>query len=172
MPRRWPTPKMESAYRKANPNCTCVYDDYIDNIHPQTDCPDHGVVVVSSNDPRRVGVHRKDVHVGKKPKPNHFSNDALGDPMTCTGDHHHPKYVPMETLKESIAELEPDWKTPPEHYQGEGMQPWEVWEAFDLDAWQAAAVKYILRAGKKGPAGPDYIKARNYIEYLINRETK
>lgn len=159
-PRRLTTLQAEREYREANPDCTCEFDDYSWKVHPQVDCPYHGQVMSitnSSDDPHRVGVHRKNA---VKLKPNHFVKDHL---------------TPVEAAKlltESMAELEPDWKTPPEHYQGEGMQPWEVWEAFELDAWQAAAVKYILRAGKKGPAGPDYIKARNYIDYLINRETK
>ena len=28
-------------------------------------------------------------------KPNHFYNDALGDPATCTEDHNHPTPEPM-----------------------------------------------------------------------------
>lgn len=61
--------------------------------------------------------------------------------------------------------------TIPEHYTGEGdLQPWDVWEAFDLDPWEANAVKYIIRAGLKGPALEDYRKAAHYLQYLIERE--
>lgn len=28
-------------------------------------------------------------------KPNHFHDDALGDPYSCTGDHNHPEKVGM-----------------------------------------------------------------------------
>jgi hypothetical protein len=66
---------------------------------------------------------------------------------------------------------ERDWKEPPHRYQGKnGMQVWHIWEAYDLDPWQAAAVKYILRAGKKGPAATDYRKALDYLNYLLARE--
>lgn len=61
--------------------------------------------------------------------------------------------------------------TIPEHYTGQGeLQPWDVWEAFDLDPWEANAVKYIIRAGLKGPALEDYRKAAHYLQYLIERE--
>lgn len=58
-----------------------------------------------------------------------------------------------------------------EHYMGRDMQPWDIWEAFNLDPWTATAVKYLLRAGKK--SGEDEVKdlrkARYYVDYLIER---
>ena len=57
------------------------------------------------------------------------------------------------------------------HYgPSEDLQPWDIWEAFDLNPWQANAIKYILRAGKKGPALEDYQKAAHYVQYLVERE--
>lgn len=60
----------------------------------------------------------------------------------------------------------------PSHYQGNGMDPWAVWDAFDLDRYTANAVKYLLRAGKKdiAPRLDDLRKARNYINKLIELE--
>jgi hypothetical protein len=31
-------------------------------------------------------------------KPNHYHNDSLGDPYTCTGDHNHPDELPQEVV--------------------------------------------------------------------------
>lgn len=66
---------------------------------------------------------------------------------------------------------------PPKHYSGAGgIDPWAVWDAFDLDRYTANAVKYLLRAGKKEingeqvPVMDDLIKARNYINKAIERE--
>lgn len=62
---------------------------------------------------------------------------------------------------------------PPAHYGG-GLQidPWAVWDAFDLDRYTANAVKYLLRAGKKdiAPRLDDLRKARNYIAKAIEME--
>lgn len=58
------------------------------------------------------------------------------------------------------------------HYRQTGIQPWQIWEAYGLDPWQASVIKYILRAGRKEnvPAKQDYEKARHYLDYLIERE--
>lgn len=59
----------------------------------------------------------------------------------------------------------------PKHYQatfrGEPLEVIDVIEAFGLDFNLGNAVKYILRAGKKGPAAEDLAKARWYIERAI-----
>ncbi|MEU3052223.1 DUF3310 domain-containing protein [Streptomyces griseus] len=73
-----------------------------------------------------------------------------------------------------MSELSPSsMETAPSHYQNDAkMQPWHIWEAFGLDPWEANAVKYLLRAGKKdiAPRVDDLRKARHYIDYLIERE--
>lgn len=62
---------------------------------------------------------------------------------------------------------------PPEHYAGT-IEPWDYFASHGLDFWQATAVRYITRAGRKNieadNALKDYIKARDYIDYLIRRE--
>lgn len=66
-----------------------------------------------------------------------------------------------------------DWRIPPTHYNSkDGIQPWDVWDAFDLDRYTANAVKYILRAGKKdiAPRLDDLKKAANYIAKAIDVE--
>lgn len=65
------------------------------------------------------------------------------------------------------------YEPPPTHYStGAGIDPWAVWDAFDLDRYTANAVKYLLRAGKKdiAPRLDDLVKARNYIEKAIEIE--
>ena len=56
----------------------------------------------------------------------------------------------------------------PSHYQGKGLECIQVIEAFNLGFNLGNAVKYILRAGKKGMRAEDIEKA---IWYL-NRELK
>jgi hypothetical protein len=50
------------------------------------------------------------------------------------------------------------------------MEPWDVIDSFGLDWYKGNVLKYLLRAGKKGPALPDLIKARNYLDRVISME--
>lgn len=59
--------------------------------------------------------------------------------------------------------------TIPPHYESGGLQPWDVVDAFNLDFYLGNVSKYILRAGKKGPALPDLRKAAHYLQYAIER---
>lgn len=59
----------------------------------------------------------------------------------------------------------------PDHYPA-GMEPIDVIDFHGLDFYTGNAIKYILRAGKKG--GPekemeDLVKARTYIDFAIAR---
>jgi hypothetical protein len=57
----------------------------------------------------------------------------------------------------------------PPHYQTEsGLQPIDVIEKFDLNFNLGNAIKYILRAGKKGSAQQDLQKAIYYLSREIN----
>lgn len=57
----------------------------------------------------------------------------------------------------------------PAHYHANGMEVIDVIEAFDLNFRLGNAVKYLLRAGKKGNAVEDLKKARQYIGREIAR---
>jgi len=57
----------------------------------------------------------------------------------------------------------------PAHYQGVGLEVIEVIEAFDLNFCLGNAVKYILRAGKKGDTQEDLMKAAWYINKEIEK---
>lgn len=58
------------------------------------------------------------------------------------------------------------------HYKGHKIQPWEIWEAYDLNGWEASAVKYLLRHKYKGNSLEDLMKAKHNIEYLIAKEER
>ncbi len=57
----------------------------------------------------------------------------------------------------------------PSHYKSNGMEAIDVIEAFGLSYQLGSAAKYILRAGKKGPAAEDLRKAIWFIEREIKR---
>ncbi|MFJ9413071.1 DUF3310 domain-containing protein [Streptomyces sp. NPDC101227] len=59
----------------------------------------------------------------------------------------------------------------PAHYMTDmGLQPWDVIDAFGLDFYLGNVIKYVLRAGKKGPALDDLRKAQHYIQKAIEKE--
>ena len=57
----------------------------------------------------------------------------------------------------------------PAHYRGDGMEAIDVIEAFGLGFRLGNAVKYILRAGKKGDAVICLQKARFYLDREISK---
>jgi hypothetical protein len=60
----------------------------------------------------------------------------------------------------------------PPHYSVGGMEAIDVIEAFDLGFRLGNAVKYILRAGRKGSRREDLEKARWYLDREIAKEAK
>ena len=52
----------------------------------------------------------------------------------------------------------------PDHYKGNGLEVIEVIESFELGFNLGNAIKYILRAGKKGDKETDLEKARWYLK--------
>lgn len=56
----------------------------------------------------------------------------------------------------------------PDHYRGNGMQPFDVVNAFNLDFYEGNALKYLLRWRKKNGV-EDLCKARTYVQILIDR---
>ena len=55
------------------------------------------------------------------------------------------------------------------HYVKRSIQPWEVWEAYDMNPWEAIALKYLLRHKDKGKPLEYLKKCKHYLEYLINK---
>lgn len=58
------------------------------------------------------------------------------------------------------------------HYKERKIQPWEVWEAYDMNGWEASALKYLLRYKDKGKPLEDLYKCRHNIEYLIAQQER
>ena len=58
------------------------------------------------------------------------------------------------------------------HYKDRAVQPWEVWEAYQMDGWEASATKYLLRYKDKGKPLEDLYKCKHNVEYLIAREER
>jgi hypothetical protein len=57
----------------------------------------------------------------------------------------------------------------PAHYRSNGLEAINVIEAFALNFHLGNAVKYVLRAGRKGDAVEDLQKARWYLDREIAR---
>lgn len=57
----------------------------------------------------------------------------------------------------------------PQHYRSGGLEAIDVIEAFNLNFHLGNAVKYILRAGRKGDTNTDLGKAKWYLEREIER---
>lgn len=58
-----------------------------------------------------------------------------------------------------------------DHYTRCAIQPWEIIERNGLGFFEANVIKYVLRYKNKNGL-EDLLKAKHYIEYLINREEK
>jgi hypothetical protein len=72
-----------------------------------------------------------------------------------------------EQLKDLVQE---DAVNHPSHYQGKSMEVIDVIEDFDLAFHLGNAIKYILRAGKKGSREEDINKAIWYLKRFISFE--
>jgi len=58
------------------------------------------------------------------------------------------------------------------HYKERAIQPWEVWEAYDMNGWEASALKYLLRYKDKGKPLEDLYKCMHNIQYLIAKQER
>lgn len=73
---------------------------------------------------------------------------------------------------EPVQAWDATYRPPPSHYAADGIDPWAIWRAFDLNPWEANLVKYVCRAGKKPGESrlKDLLKAKDYLNYLIEQE--
>lgn len=71
-------------------------------------------------------------------------------------------------------EAKSPYDPPPTHYAANGMQPWDIIDAYKLDYYAGNVLKYLLRAGKKdiAPKLDDLKKARNCLARLIEQEER
>lgn len=56
-----------------------------------------------------------------------------------------------------------------DHYERRLIQPWDIWREYDLNAFEGAVIKYILRHRDKGGV-EDLKKARHTLDRLIEIE--
>jgi hypothetical protein len=75
----------------------------------------------------------------------------------------------LEGLQDSIELPKHDLVNHPKHYQGNGIEVIDIIEAFNLNFSLGNAIKYILRADKKGNKKQDLQKS---IWYLNNELSK
>lgn len=59
--------------------------------------------------------------------------------------------------------------TKPSHYNSTTITPFQVIDDWGLDFYLGNVIKYLCRAGKKGLAKPDLLKAQEYLQQTINR---
>ena len=80
-------------------------------------------------------------------------------------------YINVTDNQENIGRLEKEEVTNPKHYDkvGFGIQPLEYIIANELDFLEGNIIKYVSRYPHKGGVN-DLLKARTYIEKLIERE--
>lgn len=57
------------------------------------------------------------------------------------------------------------------HYEDMPIQPWEVIDRAELDFWEGNVIKYVMRYRAKNGV-EDLKKARHYLDYLIDRESR
>ncbi len=55
-------------------------------------------------------------------------------------------------------------------YSKHKIQPWQIWEEYDLNPWEADIVKRILRTKKGESRKLDLEKIKHICDYLIKRE--
>lgn len=59
--------------------------------------------------------------------------------------------------------------TPPGHYAGKGLQPFDVIDTYSFEYYDGNALKYLLRWDKKGSPLGDLKKAVHYIQETLLR---
>ena len=55
-----------------------------------------------------------------------------------------------------------------DHYLKHSIQPWDIWQEYELNAFEGAVLKYLLR--RKGDRVEDLKKARHTLDRLIEIE--
>jgi hypothetical protein len=149
-------------YARMTPNCTCTFDSYDLCLRLHLDCPVHGISQTDAELLAEAVTSAATVEsVFKAQCGCRYAEKAEYEehrPPRVACDQHAKGYAP-----------------PPGHYStGTGLDPWTIWDAYDLDRYTANAVKYLLRAGKKSiaPKLDDLRKAANYVAKAIEMEEK
>ena len=59
-----------------------------------------------------------------------------------------------------------------DHYKKHTIQPWHIWEDYNMNPWQANALKYLLRYNDKDKPLEDLYKCMHNVQYLIAKEER
>ena len=87
-------------------------------------------------------------------------------------DAHSQSYIEVGNNQDNLRSLHEDEEvTSPKHYVGLGITPLEYITANELDFLEGNVIKYITRYPHKGGVN-DLLKARTYLEKLIEREVE
>ena len=93
--------------------------------------------------------------------------------MDMYNNYDHPNNLPEITYSDFIASLEsteqqPDMVNHPPHYTVNGIEVIDIIDAFKLNFNMGNALKYLLRADRKGNKEQDINKAIWYLQREIN----
>lgn len=88
-----------------------------------------------------------------------------GQAFTWRKDHEYREYkIPPEPKPKATEK-----QVGGDHYKNGKMQVFDVWDAFELDPYEASAVKYILRHKKKN-GREDIEKAIHYLQVVLEKQ--
>ena len=90
-----------------------------------------------------------------------------GTAFTWRNDHQYIEYIDPSVLKKEKKATEK--QVGGDHYKQGKMQVFDVWDAFDLDPYEASAVKYLLRHKKKN-GREDIEKAIHYLQVILEKQ--
>lgn len=77
---------------------------------------------------------------------------------------------PVANPDRTTVETARDTQVGGNHYKKFKIQPWDVIDEYGLTFYAGNALKYLLRAGRKGVALEDLKKARHYLDRMIEIE--
>lgn len=108
----------------------------------------------------------------------HGERPTLGEARACVDPGHvHDAPTEADMIIKADRELTAgeysalDRQVAGSHYMNaSGIQPWHVIDAYQLDFYRGNALKYLLRAGRKGSALEDLRKCRHYLDRIIELE--
>lgn len=151
----------QSRYLAEDPPCGCTWHEEADHHDPLIQCRAHAVNQATGMTVRcQIMVTRMTRHTS-----DHRNTD------TCWTEQVAIYPAPADISAQVLAEKGTrHGQVGGDHYRRHAIQPWDVWDEYDLDRYTANAVKYLLRAGDKGPKIQDLKKAQHYLAKAIERE--
>lgn len=108
------------------------------------------------------------------PLPQRTVGATLRESMPLPGGVPHPSFIPHDSGNDVNSSAgSPGYDGAPEHYKGkDGIQTFDVWDAYDMDRYLATAFKYFTRHKRKGSEKNDVEKLIHYIDEAVARLPK